>query len=79
MTGYAGLAGPPRSSTQTGAGFALKGALWLLVYVTLALLPIGLLLVVPRPPGRGFLRELSVGLAFAGAALLFALLQSGWG
>ena len=55
---------------HAGARFALKGALWLLVYVGLVFLPIGLLLVGPRPAGREFLRELSVGLAFAGAAIL---------
>jgi len=40
------------------------------VYVCLVLLPLALLLVGPVPPGREFLRELSVALAFAGTAIL---------
>jgi predicted ferric reductase len=40
------------------------------VYVGLVVLPLALLLVGPVPPGREFLRELSVSLAFAGTAIL---------
>jgi predicted ferric reductase len=47
-----------------------KQALWLLVYFALLLLPPALVLLAPRPAARELWRELSVGLAFIGLALM---------
>lgn len=43
---------------------------WLLLYSLLVLLPIGLMLVPPVPPGRGFWVEFGVGLGFLGLSLM---------
>jgi len=40
------------------------------LYLLLALAPLILMLLAPLPPGRSFLRELSVALGFAGASVL---------
>ena len=45
-------------------------ALWLAIYFLLVFLPIVLLMILPRPQGREFLREVSVALGFMGMALL---------
>lgn len=44
--------------------------LWLAIYFLLVFLPIVLLMILPRPQGREFLREVSVALGFMGMALL---------
>jgi 3-phenylpropionate/trans-cinnamate dioxygenase ferredoxin reductase subunit len=46
------------------------GALWVGLYLFLSLLPILLVSVGPKPPGRDFLTELSVGLAFMALAMM---------
>ncbi|QRN84190.1 ferric reductase-like transmembrane domain-containing protein [Chloroflexota bacterium] len=43
---------------------------WLAIYFLLVFLPIALLMILPRPQGREFLREVSVALGFMGMALL---------
>ena len=48
----------------------LTGALWVGLYLFLSLLPILIVLVGPKPPGRDFLTELSVGLAFMALAMM---------
>ena len=48
----------------------LQGILWIALYLLLTLAPLLLLLVGPTPPGRGFWREFSVALGFAGLAML---------
>lgn len=47
-----------------------EGALWVGLYVALALAPLAILLVGERPDGRGFWRELSASLGFVGLAML---------
>jgi predicted ferric reductase len=49
---------------------ALKSIFWIIVYLLLVLAPLILLLVMPRPPQREFLRELAVALGFAGLSLM---------
>lgn len=44
--------------------------LWLAFYFLMVFLPIVLLMIFPRPEGREFLREVSVGLGFLAMALL---------
>lgn len=44
--------------------------LWLAFYLLMVFLPIILLMILPRPEGREFLREVSVGLGFMAMALL---------
>lgn len=44
--------------------------IWLVIYYLLVFLPIVLLMILPRPQGREFLREVSVALGFMGMALL---------
>jgi len=44
--------------------------IWLAIYFLLVFLPIVLLMILPRPQGREFLREVSVALGFMGMALL---------
>lgn len=44
--------------------------LWLAFYFLMVFLPLGLLMIFPRPDGREFLREISVALGFLGMALL---------
>ncbi len=43
---------------------------WIFVFFLLLLLPLVLLMIFPRPAGREFLRELSVGLGFLAMSLL---------
>jgi predicted ferric reductase len=47
-----------------------KARLWIAVYLLVLLVPMILLFVAPRPPGREFWREFSVGLGFAGLSLI---------
>jgi predicted ferric reductase len=44
--------------------------MWLFFYFVMVFLPLILLLILPRPEGREFLREVSVALGFLGMALL---------
>lgn len=46
------------------------GFLWIGLYLLLSLLPILLVLAGPKPPGRDFLTELSVGMAFMALAMM---------
>lgn len=48
----------------------LQGILWVVFYLALTLAPLFLLLVGPAPSGRGFWREFSVALGFAGLAMM---------
>ncbi len=48
----------------------LQGAFWILVYLFLTLAPLLVLLLTPTPPGRGFWREFSVALGFAGLGMM---------
>ncbi len=48
----------------------LKAGFWIVVYLALALGPLILLLVTPRPPQREFWREVAVALGFAGLSLM---------
>ena len=48
----------------------LQGTLWIVLYLLLTLAPLLVLLVGPTPPGRGFWREFSVALGFAGLAMM---------
>ena len=48
----------------------LQGILWIVLYLVLTLAPLFFLLVGPTPPGRGFWREFSVALGFAGLAMM---------
>jgi len=48
----------------------LQGLFWIAVYITLIVSPLVVLLIGPVPPGREFWRELSVGLGFAGLAMM---------
>ena len=53
-----------------------QGIFWVLVYLFLTLLPVLVMFLPPRPPGREFIREFSVALGFVGMemmALQFAL------
>jgi predicted ferric reductase len=54
----------------TDRQWVLRGALGIALYVTLAALPVVLMLVADRPPGRTFLRDFSVALAFSGLSVL---------
>jgi predicted ferric reductase len=47
-----------------------KTVLWLILYGLLILAPLLILLIAPGPPGREFLRELSVAIGFAGLSLM---------
>ncbi len=44
--------------------------LWLVIYFLMVFLPIILLMILPRPQGREFFREIAVALGFMGMALL---------
>lgn len=44
--------------------------LWLVLYILMVFLPLALLIILPKPEGREFLREVSVALGFLGMALL---------
>jgi predicted ferric reductase len=48
----------------------LQGAFWIILYLILTLAPLFMLLISPVPPGRGFWREFSVALGFAGLAMM---------
>ncbi len=50
--------------------FLLRASFWIGVYLLFAVLPLLALFVGPLPPGRGFWRELSVGLGFAGMSMM---------
>jgi predicted ferric reductase len=47
-----------------------KAIFWICVYLALVLAPLILVLISPRPPQRGFWRELAVALGFAGLSLM---------
>ncbi|MBE0618673.1 MAG: ferric reductase-like transmembrane domain-containing protein [Proteobacteria bacterium] len=49
---------------------ALSGTLWLALYVFLSLLPILIVSVGPKPPGREFLTEFSVAVGFMALAMM---------
>ena len=46
------------------------GIFWIGVYLALAMAPLFALLAGPDIPGRGFWRELSVGLGFGGLSMM---------
>ncbi len=48
----------------------LQGVFWILVYLIVTLAPLFVLLLGPVPAGRGFWREFSVALGFAGLAMM---------
>lgn len=48
----------------------LQGAFWIGVYLMITLAPLFILLAGPRPAGREFWRDLSVGLGFCGFAMM---------
>lgn len=48
----------------------LQGIFWVLVYLFLTLLPVLVMFLPPRPPGREFIREFSVALGFVGLAMM---------
>jgi predicted ferric reductase len=48
----------------------LLSAFWIAIYFTVVTVPIFAMLIGPTPPGRGFLREFSVGLGFAGLSMM---------
>lgn len=50
--------------------YLLHGIFWVGLYLLVTMLPLFALLIGPELPGRGFWRELSVGLGFAGLAMM---------
>lgn len=48
----------------------LQGIFWVLVYIFLTILPVLVMFLPPRPPGREFIREFSVALGFVGLAMM---------
>jgi predicted ferric reductase len=50
--------------------FLIRAAFWIGVYILFVSLPLLALFLGPVPPGRGFWRELSVGLGFAGVSMM---------
>ncbi len=48
----------------------IQGAFWLGLYVIVSLLPLCVVFLGPRPPGRDFITELSVALGFVGLAMI---------
>lgn len=48
----------------------VQGITWIIIYLVLISAPIVILLIGPVPDGREFWRELSVGLGFAGLAMM---------
>lgn len=48
----------------------LQGIFWVFVYILITLAPLIILLAGPRPAGREFWRDLSVGLAYSGFAMV---------
>lgn len=58
--------------------FLVRAVFWIAVYFLVVMAPILALLLGPVPPGRGFWRELSVGLGFAGLSMMgFQFLLTG--
>lgn len=47
-----------------------KAKMWIVIFALVVLAPVLILFVAPRPEGREFWRELSVGLGFAGLSLM---------
>ncbi len=47
-----------------------QGIFWVVVYILITLAPLLILLVGPRPSGREFWRDLSVGLGYSGFAMV---------
>lgn len=47
-----------------------QGIFWILIYLILTLLPVLVMFLPPRPPGREFVREFSVALGFVGLAMM---------
>ncbi|WP_204150279.1 ferric reductase-like transmembrane domain-containing protein [Leptolyngbya sp. CCY15150] len=45
-------------------------SLWIVAYLLISLMPLGVLLLYPAPPGRGFWLEFSVALGFIGLAMM---------
>lgn len=52
------------------AKFALRGAFWIGIYLLLSTAPLFILLIGPRPAGRGFWTEFSVAIGFLGLAIM---------
>ncbi|MBD1400268.1 ferric reductase-like transmembrane domain-containing protein [Pelovirga terrestris] len=50
--------------------YVAKGAFWIGVYLLLILAPLAILLIEPVPPGNGFWWDVSLGLGFAGTAMM---------
>jgi predicted ferric reductase len=48
----------------------LQGVLWISLYILIALAPVLILLAGPRPEGREFWRDLSVGLGYCGLSMV---------
>jgi len=48
----------------------VSGGIWLSVYLAIVLIPVAALLVVPTPPGGGFLWDISMGLGYAGLTMM---------
>ena len=48
----------------------VQGIFWIGLYLLITLAPLFILLAGPRPAGREFWRDLSVGLGFCGLAML---------
>ncbi len=48
----------------------LQGVFWIVIYLLITLAPLFILLIGPRPAGRELWRDLSVGLAFCGLAMM---------
>jgi predicted ferric reductase len=48
----------------------LPSAFWIAIYFTFAMAPLFAMLIGQTPPGRGFWREFSVGLGFAGLSMM---------
>lgn len=48
----------------------LRSAFWIGVYFAVAMAPLFAMLIGPIPPGRGFWREFSVGIGFAGLSMM---------
>jgi predicted ferric reductase len=48
----------------------LYGAFWIGIYIVLIMTPLFVLLIGQTPPGRGFWRELSVGLGFTSLSMI---------
>ena len=48
----------------------IQGFFWLGFYLVVSLMPLAVVFIGPRPPGRDFLTELSVALGFVGLAMI---------